>query len=304
MSAAPKIPASELAPYTPVDDALILAAAERAALHEPDEAVFTSVLTNHLGFEAVPETNKQLWPRLEELRRAGLLTTVDHRGEPLWGLTTVGRERLAAEREADRVGELPEAPQHRAWRHAREEAAVRIEGFREELIDAVPGGRPPDQPVPAGDVGGVVRAERAPALGLVVPGLGHLLPDRVVRARRCDARPRREPRAASRSPGDLSLEPKRREQGETMTRSNAKRGKRAKAKPKDGRLGPGQLDGLVLAYMRKRKDDGPLTAGAVAKGMDRSSGAVANCLVRLAKAKKIRLARRKPRSYILRGEKS
>lgn len=56
-----------------------------------DEAVFTSVLTSHLGFEAVPETNRHLWPRLEELRRAGLLATVDHRGEPLWGLTTVGR---------------------------------------------------------------------------------------------------------------------------------------------------------------------------------------------------------------------
>lgn len=90
-----------------------------------------------------------------------------------------------------------------------------------------------------------------------------------------------------------------------MTQSKAKRsGKRAKAKPKGGRLGPGQLDGLVLAYMRKRKDDGPLTASAVAKGVDRSSGAVANCLVRLAKAKKVRLARRKPRSYALREEGS
>lgn len=137
MSAAPRIAASELGPYTPVDDALILAAAERAALHEQDEAVFTSVLTNHLGFEAVPETNEHLWPRLEELRRAGLLTTAEHRGEPLWGLTAVGRERLAAEREEGRVAELPEAPQHRVWRHARVEAAVRIEGFKEELIEAI-----------------------------------------------------------------------------------------------------------------------------------------------------------------------
>jgi hypothetical protein len=90
-----------------------------------------------------------------------------------------------------------------------------------------------------------------------------------------------------------------------MTKSKGKRsGKRAKAKPKGGRLGPGQLDGLVLAYLRKRKDDGPLTASAVAKGMGRSSGAVANCLVRLAKAKQVRLARRKPRSYVACEEKS
>lgn len=126
----------ELGPYVPVDDALILAAAERAALHEQEETVLTSALTEHLGFKAVPETNKHLWPRLEELRRAGLLTNAERRGEPFWGLTTVGRDRLAAEREAGQVGKLPEAPQHRAWRHARVEAAVRIEGFRDELTDA------------------------------------------------------------------------------------------------------------------------------------------------------------------------
>lgn len=124
----------ELRAYTPVDDILILAAAERAALHEQEETVLTSVLTEHLGFAAVPATNKHLWPRLEELRREGLLTVAERRGEPFWGLTTVGRERLEAEREAGRAGELPESPQHRAWWHARVEAAVRIEGFKEELI--------------------------------------------------------------------------------------------------------------------------------------------------------------------------
>jgi hypothetical protein len=127
----------ELGPYAPVEDVLILAAAERAALHEQEETVLTLVLTNHLGFEAVPETNKRLWPRLEELRRTGLLTVAERRGEPFWGLTTIGRDQLTTEREAGRVGELPEAPQHRAWRHARVEAAVRIEGFKEELILAV-----------------------------------------------------------------------------------------------------------------------------------------------------------------------
>jgi len=126
----------ELGSYTPVDDILILAAVERAVLHEQEETVLTSVLTEHLGFKAIPETNRHLWPRLEELRRAGLLTVAERRGEPFWSLTAVGRERLAADREAGRVGELPEAPQHRAWRHARLQAAVRIEGFRDELTDA------------------------------------------------------------------------------------------------------------------------------------------------------------------------
>ena len=47
------------------------------------------------------------------------------------------------------------------------------------------------------------------------------------------------------------------------------------------RLRPGELDGLVLSYLSKHEKDGPLTASAVAKGIERS-GAVANCLRRLA----------------------
>jgi hypothetical protein len=64
------------------------------------------------------------------------------------------------------------------------------------------------------------------------------------------------------------------------------------------RLRPGELDGLVLSYLCKHEKDGPLTATAVANGIDRSAGAVANCLARLAKAKKVRLARKAPRAYV------
>lgn len=66
------------------------------------------------------------------------------------------------------------------------------------------------------------------------------------------------------------------------------------------RLRPGELDDLVLDYMRSHKDDGPLTASAIAKGIERSSGAVANCLGRLTKTKEARLAKKKPRAYALR----
>ncbi len=65
------------------------------------------------------------------------------------------------------------------------------------------------------------------------------------------------------------------------------------------RLRPGELDRLVLAYLKKHRDEGPLTASAIGKGIERSSGAVANCLGRLAKAKKVRQAKRKPRSYVV-----
>lgn len=69
------------------------------------------------------------------------------------------------------------------------------------------------------------------------------------------------------------------------------------------RLRPGELDGQVLAYMRKRKDDGPLTASAISKGINRSAGAIANCLARLAKDKKVRQAKKRPRAYVLKDAK-
>lgn len=90
----------------------------------------------------------------------------------------------------------------------------------------------------------------------------------------------------------------------TKTKAKAKpkgNGKPAKAGSKDGRLSPGQLDKLVLAYMGEHKAEAPHTASAIGKGIDRSSGAVANCLARLEKAKEVRLAQSKPRAYKLKG---
>ena len=69
------------------------------------------------------------------------------------------------------------------------------------------------------------------------------------------------------------------------------------------RLKPGELDVLVLTYMREHTADGPLSATAVAKGIGRSSGAVANCLGRLMKHKQVRQAKRKPRAYGLKVAK-
>lgn len=74
---------------------------------------------------------------------------------------------------------------------------------------------------------------------------------------------------------------------------------RAKTK----RLRPGELDGLVLGYLAAHKDNGPLTATAIGKGIERSAGAVSNCLARLAKEKKVRLAKRTPRAYVLKEAK-
>lgn len=72
------------------------------------------------------------------------------------------------------------------------------------------------------------------------------------------------------------------------------------AKPRQ-RLRPGQLDGLVLGYMKKHRGELPITATKVAQGIKRSSGAVGNCLGRLEKEKKVRLAGKTPRRYDLAG---
>lgn len=65
------------------------------------------------------------------------------------------------------------------------------------------------------------------------------------------------------------------------------------------RLRPGELDGLVLGYMREHKAELPLSSGRIAKGINRSAGAVGNCLERLVKAEKARRANKAPREYDL-----
>lgn len=73
---------------------------------------------------------------------------------------------------------------------------------------------------------------------------------------------------------------------------------------KPGRLGRGELDKLVLTYMRRHRKDAPHTPSAIAKGIERSSGAVANCLARQEKLKTVRLVSPKPRRYELAGAKT
>lgn len=70
---------------------------------------------------------------------------------------------------------------------------------------------------------------------------------------------------------------------------------------KDGgkRLSPGALDGLVLGYMKRNRKKLPATSGVVGRGIERSPGAVANCLERLEKAGKVGLTNKKPREYDL-----
>jgi DNA-binding MarR family transcriptional regulator len=73
--------------------------------------------------------------------------------------------------------------------------------------------------------------------------------------------------------------------------------KPARRQANGGRLRPGELDGLVLAYLAKHAQSAPLSPSGVAKGLGRSAGAVGNCLARLAAAGDVRLVSERPRRY-------
>jgi hypothetical protein len=67
--------------------------------------------------------------------------------------------------------------------------------------------------------------------------------------------------------------------------------------PAGGKLKPGGLDPLVLGYLEDNADSGPHGPTQVAKALQRSSGAVGNCLARLTEEKKAKLVTEKPRRY-------
>lgn len=130
--------AFELSPVSP-PAITILAAVERAARHDRSDEVATATVVEHLGFEPTKKTNRLLHSRLDDLRNAGSLTRAARHDGDSWVLTSEGREDLDRRYEAEEVGELPEAPQHRAWREARVAAAVRLEAFKEEMATLLEG---------------------------------------------------------------------------------------------------------------------------------------------------------------------
>ena len=130
---------SELGRFELVSDALVLAAVERAERHREREreGVMMSDIAEHLGFVHGSWTTRRLRPQLDALIAEGSLARSRRHGVLVWDLTDDGRGRLERMRRAGEAGELPEAPQHRAWRHARATADERINGFLAKAREAV-----------------------------------------------------------------------------------------------------------------------------------------------------------------------
>jgi hypothetical protein len=112
-------------------EALLLAAIERAQRHQSgeDRPVVFGAIVDHLGLPRGSWTTRRLRPKVDALEAAGLVQRVQRQGFTAWELTPNGRQWLATLRRSGDIGALPEAPQHRQWRKARDAAAERISEF-------------------------------------------------------------------------------------------------------------------------------------------------------------------------------
>lgn len=111
----------------------MLAAIERAECHDQVEGVQWGRIPIHLGLEPKAATTVSLRPQVNTLIAEGAVMQSKRGGSKVWGLTDAGRARIATARKAGKLLELPEAPQHKAWRQARAKAAGEIEWLRDQL---------------------------------------------------------------------------------------------------------------------------------------------------------------------------
>jgi hypothetical protein len=133
-----------------VSDAQILAAIDRAEVHDKQDDASRADIAAHLGFVHNSWTTKQLRPQLDALRATGRIRDVRRNGLDLLALTAAGRQALEKAQSTGAVI-LPESPQHRKWRHSRKMARDRIDGFREALQASM------------AEVGALLDAEQTPS---------------------------------------------------------------------------------------------------------------------------------------------
>lgn len=119
----------------PFPQPLVLAAMQRAQLHSGEGRFLKREVIEHLGLRRTATTTRRLRAPFKALREEGLIVEVGAQGASHWRLTGVGERRLAAMRRAGEVGELPDSPQHRRWRNARQLAGRRIEEIKGEAVD-------------------------------------------------------------------------------------------------------------------------------------------------------------------------
>jgi hypothetical protein len=126
---------SETTPDVIADD-LILAALRRAECHRGYQGAPDWAVLEHLSVSSRSKKARQVRARLTELAQAGFLEKGRKYGIGQWALTAKARKRLGQMPEEVMLS-LPESPQHRRWRDARDAAEQDIEGFYLGLRDSV-----------------------------------------------------------------------------------------------------------------------------------------------------------------------
>jgi hypothetical protein len=128
-------PSSRAAATAEIPDLLMLVAIDRATRHRVDKsAVPIYGVKEHLG---LPARCPGVRVKLAALEKAGALQREYVHGAQAWELTTTGRRRLQLARRAGELPELPESPQHHAWRQARASAEAEIDSIRLDLRGAL-----------------------------------------------------------------------------------------------------------------------------------------------------------------------
>jgi len=122
-------------PLDVITDELILAALSRAETHHGYQSAPDWEVLEHLSLARRSKKARLVRARLPELVEAGFLSQSRRHGVTVWASTAKARKRLAQVPEV--MVSLPEAPQHRRWREARDEAEHEIEGFYLALRDGV-----------------------------------------------------------------------------------------------------------------------------------------------------------------------
>ena len=133
--ATPNTSPPEAATPEAITDELILAALWRAECHRGYQGAPDWAILEQLSVPSRTKKARLVKARLPELEQAGFLSQSRREGIGQWFLTAQARKRLDQAPEA--ILSLPESPQHRRWRDARDAAEYEIEGFYLSLRDAV-----------------------------------------------------------------------------------------------------------------------------------------------------------------------